>query len=461
MTDHYSVLVKGFSPNYTESTAGKNRVLWHAKKDANNSLQLNFDYVTKKFNFVKRINKLWDYTNLVTNGNFSNGTTGWAAAASTISAANNTMSIVGDGSQSVVRAGQSLTGNWIIGNKYYFKASAKVTNSVCGSIVYGLRDGSLAGTNISYIQINTPAINTIYSSSAIVTNPSYTGARHFAFYHAYTNASTPEPAALNKVMEVQSVIVLDLTTIFGAGNEPDQTWCDTNLPFVITSGTALATTPGNQAVLSTAARTFNKNQVHSLLAEQTPSGMSLRVLKSGGTTEKVTNSDITAMHGHFSLYPLTKDATGNEADAFLHSIKVMPAVNFTDNDALTLMSKGDERFNINNITLHANATRANGIITLVATAGWQISYLELPVFPNTNYIVSGSVTTPDQGVVCRINIDGYKDTTNISGNLIDRTASFTNVVFTTPANCNKIRINLFSQNAGTFNFSNISFKLKM
>lgn len=49
----YQMVLQGFSPAYTESTAVKTRILWHCKKDADNYLQLSYNYNTKKFDFVK------------------------------------------------------------------------------------------------------------------------------------------------------------------------------------------------------------------------------------------------------------------------------------------------------------------------------------------------------------------------------------------------------------------------
>lgn len=51
--------------------------------------------------------------------------------------------------------------------------------------------------------------------------------------------SSPEiDPSLEYQMRIDGVMIVDLTATFGVGNEPDKTWCDTNLEYTYTTGTA-------------------------------------------------------------------------------------------------------------------------------------------------------------------------------------------------------------------------------
>jgi len=176
---------------------------------------------------------LIDFTNsnLVINDDFSNGTTGWtAASASTHSAANNTLSNTGDGTTLGPTEGQtasSLTA--VVGNKLYLKYKHRVTNTVCVSIHSYLYAGSAVYAN----QHNTPTQNIWYTDSGIITEPvGWSGPIGIYIDHNYADAAT----ASGKVMELQEVMLIDLTAIYGAGNEPTQAWCDANIIFDSHSG---------------------------------------------------------------------------------------------------------------------------------------------------------------------------------------------------------------------------------
>jgi hypothetical protein len=85
---------------------------------------------------------------------------------------------------------------------------------------------------------------------------------------------------------------------------------------------------GTTTTLSSNAQTFNKWQTFSIIIGQTNVGMVLRVLKNAGTVEKYTNTDVTGFTGQCSLYPLTKDVTGNEADGFISRIGKLDLNNY-------------------------------------------------------------------------------------------------------------------------------------
>ena len=153
--------------------------------------------------------------NMVENGNFANGTTGWFAStaygrASAIISNSNILSVTGTIS-STSGVSQRLD-KLVAGRTYYLTYSARVTNSLCVQIS---ETSSGTGTNA----INQPAINTWYTIKKRYTA---TSDNLLTFYHAYSNAET----AKDKVMELRYISVIDLTATFGAGNEPTQEQCD-------------------------------------------------------------------------------------------------------------------------------------------------------------------------------------------------------------------------------------------
>ena len=143
-------------------------------------------------------------TNLFLNGDFSNGTTGWILTNSTLSASNDVLSVIADGTGTSPRVNQILTG--ASGKKVYMRARVRVTNSNCTSIYLRTGDGM-----VQAIQ-TLPVLNTWYNLTVVgnfLTNS-------IRIDHNYVDSTT----ANGKVMEVQYVFAIDLTAPFGKGNEP-------------------------------------------------------------------------------------------------------------------------------------------------------------------------------------------------------------------------------------------------
>ena len=149
-------------------------------------------------------------TNQVTNGDFSNGTTGWTASNSTLSALSNTLSITGNGGAS---SANCLTNQPITGTKkIYIAAKMRVTNAVCQEVsIYNYTGGGSDGQ----VKKTSPAQNTWYPLSMVVSTNHGAGS-NLTLTSTYDDAAT----ANGKVAEAQYVMILDLTTIFGAGYEP-------------------------------------------------------------------------------------------------------------------------------------------------------------------------------------------------------------------------------------------------
>lgn len=154
-------------------------------------------------------------TNLVTNGDFSNGTTGWSASDSVNTVSANTLINTGNGAQTFPTAFADSAVQSAIGKKVYVCAQMRVTNANCSSMQVMI-DGATAGDNQT-IFLNNPVQNTWYKISGVLTQPSnVSGVIRLKLIHQYADSAT----ANGKVMESKYIIAIDLTNVFGAGNEP-------------------------------------------------------------------------------------------------------------------------------------------------------------------------------------------------------------------------------------------------
>ena len=155
-------------------------------------------------------------TNLVANGDFSNGTTGWGRYASTcsITAADNTLSVTGTGSQLYAITIQNLSGA-ADGHEIYIAAKVTVTNSVCVRVLAGMY---VSGSAAIAEQVATPVQDSVVSLSGICTTLNNIAEIKLFLRHDYASKETAE----NKVMEAQYITAIDLTNVFGAGNEPSK-----------------------------------------------------------------------------------------------------------------------------------------------------------------------------------------------------------------------------------------------
>ena len=165
-------------------------------------------------------------TNLVQNGDFSKGTAGWSnGGTGTISASNNICTHIGNGAILTNQLVTSISNISVSGEKIYCRAKMKVTNTDCTKINLTIRDSSNPYTDVVYQ--NTPVQNQVYLLSGIKTIPAgASGNNSIAVNSNYSSAAI----AKDKVMEIQEVTAINLTALFGAGNEPDKAWCDLNIP---------------------------------------------------------------------------------------------------------------------------------------------------------------------------------------------------------------------------------------
>ena len=153
-------------------------------------------------------------TNIVQGGNFPS-TSGWSSVGGALTISDNKAIVTGDGVSRYPTLKRFDTNSLIAGRKYYVKTKCKVTNSSCLSINLWLYDG------VSLYVVSNPINGNIYTLSGVGV-ASITTTNLLTIEHKYVDATT----ANGKVMEVQQVLAIDLTSLFGAGNEPTAQQCD-------------------------------------------------------------------------------------------------------------------------------------------------------------------------------------------------------------------------------------------
>lgn len=154
--------------------------------------------------------------NEVVNGDFNTNTSGWIAENTSISTISGKMNIIGNGSSVLCRARQENIKKPTIGTKIYIRATCKVTNSEAARLNLILREG-LAGTVFAEPIITSPLISVEYVLSAIGSiNINLINPLSLIVNHQYASAGV----STGKIMEVDKVLFVDLTNIFGTGNEP-------------------------------------------------------------------------------------------------------------------------------------------------------------------------------------------------------------------------------------------------
>jgi hypothetical protein len=220
---------------------------------------------------------------------------------------------------------------------------------------------------------------------------------------------------------------------------------------------------GSTINITSNVETISKYDVINFLIQQTSNGTTIHLLINNKTMEKYTGSTMLKLTGLMKLNTLFDTSNTYQSDAFLDSIIYMPSQNWDDTTAEAILRgtkegfEFPELFDINAVTLHANAARSNGVITLNASAGYQGSYMYIPVLPNNQYEIKSTVTGSGY-----IQYMEYYNNIPISGGVYS-VVNPTSTVFTTGSKTNKIQITLSnrSQGTGAFTFSNISLKLKM
>lgn len=141
---------------------------------------------------------------VITNGNFANGATGWSATAGSGTTTNNTYSLTGTGVSTIVRVHAPISIPFNEGRKIFVRAKVKVTNSNCSAIRLGLTNTTTAS---QFVEQSSPLINQTYVLSGVITLTSgYDNNIKIVVQHHYVDNAT----ANGKVMEVQEVMAIDL-----------------------------------------------------------------------------------------------------------------------------------------------------------------------------------------------------------------------------------------------------------
>ena len=146
-------------------------------------------------------------TNLVTNGDFSNGTTRWLTQHTTsLVLSNNIASATGDGSQLGITIFQAIAA-LIVGHTYYQRWIAKVdTSSPC--------DINVTYNGAPHSAVHNPIGGIFYTASRTWVQTNTTTA-------VILNVNYPDAATQNgKTLSVGYISFIDLTAAFGAGKEP-------------------------------------------------------------------------------------------------------------------------------------------------------------------------------------------------------------------------------------------------
>jgi len=146
--------------------------------------------------------ELSEFTNLA----LLQPSSGWTGVNGVVTGSTMYAVLTGDGTNASPHMYATQTAP-IVGHKYYVRARSKVTNSSCLAmrLVYG---------GVDFSMITTPTINTLYDKSSVITAIS-TDPKSYIF-EDYTDSAT----ANGKVMEVEALIIIDLTVKYGAGLEP-------------------------------------------------------------------------------------------------------------------------------------------------------------------------------------------------------------------------------------------------
>lgn len=177
-------------------------------------------------------------TNLVTNGDFSNGTSGWGTSSSYSNTA-----VSGEMLRSVVVSGATAD--------YMYATSGLARSPVSGHIHYISYDlnpfrthtpGAFLG-GVSGSSGIVSSAGTFTRISLLITTTSG-GTRQL---HLYANANSPTGATVGATTKYKNISVIDLTATFGAGKEPTKAQMDlimNQFPNKWFNGTVTANTRG-------------------------------------------------------------------------------------------------------------------------------------------------------------------------------------------------------------------------
>lgn len=161
-----------------------------------------------------------DIENKIYNGDFSKTeNTGWSTESGTTwTISNNTMNIIGTGTSNLPRIRQQTEMPFTPGRKIYVRADFTVTNSDCNQIGFAAFS-DVAGDTIKYIVTSDFSANETKTINGIFTMDDV-GSGYITLQIRTRYPSSD--SANGKSVQVKNVLALDLTELFGEGNEPDR-----------------------------------------------------------------------------------------------------------------------------------------------------------------------------------------------------------------------------------------------
>jgi hypothetical protein len=151
----------------------------------------------------KIVGKTRAWNQLVKNGNFADGSTNWSVNGGSISVSNNECTVTGTGSIETYGTQLSQNVSTTVGHKYLVLCEMKCSNKTLNDVFPAFKFGNY-GRLLTVV--NTwESISTIYEavSSSSEINP-----------------RTQSEDGIQGSFSLRNIIVRDLTTIFGSGNEP-------------------------------------------------------------------------------------------------------------------------------------------------------------------------------------------------------------------------------------------------
>lgn len=152
-------------------------------------------------------------TNLVTNGNFANGTTGWVNNGyATFTVTNGIATLLADSQYDVIY--YNIATNVGVGVKFY--ACAYLMAGAANALKIMINDSEVSSSSATHT-----GSGTFERVSVIHTSTAGTVIR--------VKVQDFRPSNWDNVY-VKEVFAIDLTALFGAGNEPTKAWCDLNIP---------------------------------------------------------------------------------------------------------------------------------------------------------------------------------------------------------------------------------------
>ena len=176
---------------------------------SDSKLTVESQYVTGNLNIRKMTSK--KYTNMVKNGSFENGLTNWTINGSGTSWQPTTIAKLG--TKAYYRISSSSLYNyitqsvsWINGNKYYYFVHGIATTNQNLYCDVTNRGGSIKVTVVS----------SYWKRGSVIFKPSFSGNNTISVNYAGTTDN----------VIVDGIGIINLTQIFGAGNEPPISWCD-------------------------------------------------------------------------------------------------------------------------------------------------------------------------------------------------------------------------------------------